>query len=79
VPRATEGAALGAALLGAKAAGILKSFADVDSVARGTARPERTYEPRPEHARRYTERFAVYREVYPRTRDLSHAIFALAR
>jgi len=68
----TEGAALGAALLGARAAGIVKSLEDVESIIRRSVKVERTIEPRPEHARLYDERFEVYRDLYPATKSLSH-------
>lgn len=74
----SEGAALGAALLGAKAAGILPSVDAIHEVAGRSARVERVLEPRPEAARQYDERFAIYRELYPGTREISHRIFALA-
>ncbi len=73
----TEGAALGSALLGAKASGAVGSMADVEAIVQSAARVERIIEPRPEHARRYDERFAIYRDLYPETRELSHRIFAL--
>ena len=73
----SEGAALGSALLGAKASGAVGSMADVEAIVQSAARVERIIEPRPEHARRYDERFAIYRDLYPQTRELSHRIFAL--
>jgi len=73
----TEGAALGAALLGGRAAGLYASDAEAEEVASRAARIERVFEPRPDHARAYGERFAIYREVYLATRDLTHRIFAL--
>jgi xylulokinase len=73
----TEGAALGAALMGARAAGIAGTDAALEEIVRRAASVEATLDPRPEHARAYDERFAVYRDLYPRTRDLSHALFEL--
>ncbi len=73
----TEGAALGAALMGAKASGAIRSMAAVEEIVKNAARIERVIEPRPDHARRYDERFAIYRDLYPQTRDLSHRLFAL--
>jgi xylulokinase len=73
----TEGAALGAALLGAKAAGIVKSLGDMEEILRGSVRVERVIEPRPEHVERYTERFLIYKDLYPQTKELSHRIFGL--
>lgn len=77
VTTVTEGAALGTALLGAKAAGIVKSDAEIEEILRRSARVERVIEPRAEQVKRYDEWFAVYRDVYATTRDLSHRIFAL--
>lgn len=73
----TEGAALGAALLGGRAAGIYSSDAQAEEVAARAARVERVYEPSPARSRAYGERFAIYRELYPATRDLTHRIFEL--
>ena len=38
----------------------------------------RTFEPDPKRAAQYAERFAIYRDLYPNTRDLSHRLAALA-
>lgn len=73
----TEGAALGAALLGAKAAGIVKSLSEMEEIVRRSARIDRVIEPRPEHVKRYSERFAIYKDLYPATKELSHRIFGL--
>ncbi|MGQ9589843.1 MAG: FGGY-family carbohydrate kinase [Planctomycetota bacterium] len=79
VTTVTEGAALGAALMGAKAAGIAPTVGAVEEIARRAARVERVLEPRPAHARLYAERFEVYRGLYPATREISHRLFELAR
>jgi xylulokinase len=79
VTSVTEGAALGAALLGARAAGVLSSDDDMDEIIRRSARVERVFEPRPDAARRYAEGLAIYKDIYPATKDLSHRIFGLAR
>ena len=73
----TEGAALGAALLGARAAGIVKSLGEMEEIISRSTRAERVIEPRPEHVKRYTERFAIYRDLYPQTKEISHRIFEL--
>jgi xylulokinase len=73
----TEGAALGAALMGARAAGIFPTDADAEAVAARAAKVERVFEPRPAHARAYGERFAIYRDLYPATRDITHRLFDL--
>jgi len=75
----TEGASLGAALLGAQAAGVVKSLADVDDIVRRSARIERVIEPRLDPRRQYDDRFAVYKDLYPQTKELSHRIFALGQ
>lgn len=77
VTMVTEGAALGAALLGGKAAGVIGSLEDVDDIIRRSARIEHVLEPRLDHTRAYDERFALYRELYPRTKDLSHSLFTM--
>lgn len=77
VTTVTEGAALGVALLGARAAGILQSDNEMDAIVASHSHQDRVFEPRPHHAKRYDERFAIYREIYARTKDLSHRIFAL--
>ena len=73
----SEAAARGVALLGARAAGIVSSNEQVEQIAANQARVERLFEPRPTHARAYRERFAIYRDLYPRTREMTHRIFAL--
>ncbi len=73
----TEGAALGAALLGAKAAGVVKSMADVEAIVRRSARVERVIEPKRNREQAYEERFGIYRDIYPATREVSHRMFPL--
>ena len=74
-----EVAGLGAALMGARAAGLVQSDAEQTEIIERASRVVRTLEPRAEYAARYRERFAIYREVYPTTRDLSHRLFDLSR
>jgi xylulokinase len=62
VPRVTEAACLGAALLAGTAAGI---YPDLRKAVSRTVQISRTLEPDPESARLYEERFQLYREVYP--------------
>ena len=73
----TEGAALGAALVGARGAGIVASEEEMAEIITRAAPVAEVLEPRPEHAERYAERFEIYREVYPATRDLTHRVFRL--
>ncbi len=79
VTTVTEGAALGAALMGAKAAGLAPTAESVHEIAARAARVERTLSPRPEHARGYGERFRIYESLYAATRDISHKLFDLSR
>jgi xylulokinase len=60
-----EGAAYGAALLGAVAAG---EFADVDEAVRVCVRVRDTVEPDPEWRAAYEERYPRFRELYPALR-----------
>jgi xylulokinase len=71
----TEAAALGVALLGARAAGLIES---VSEAAGRFARTGRTFEPDAGRAAVYNERLSIYRDLYPATRAISHRIAALA-
>ncbi len=73
----TEGAAFGAALLGAKAAGVVRSLSEIEQIVQDSARVECVLEPRLDRTRKYDERFKIYKDLYPRTKDLSHRVFAL--
>jgi xylulokinase len=65
----TEAGCLGVALLAGVAVG---EYASLGEGVSATVRPRRTFEPDRERARRYEERFALYRELYPLPRDLAH-------
>jgi xylulokinase len=73
----TEGASLGVALLGAHAAGLMTA-AQLAECIRAAAKEGRTFEPDARRARSYAERFAIYRDLYPSTRALTHRLFGLA-
>ncbi len=73
----TEGAAWGAALLGARGAGIFKSAGEVEAQVRKSIKEGRVFTPESEQAERYRQRFTIYRDLYPATRDLSHRLFVL--
>lgn len=77
VTSVTEGAALGVALLGARAAGILGSDSEMEEIIGRNASEDQVLEPRAAHARRYDELFAIYRDLYQTTRGLSHRLFEL--
>ncbi len=71
----TEAAALGVALLGARAAGRIESALDA---AKQFARTGRRFEPHAERSSVYNERLGIYRELYPATRSIMHRIGDLA-
>jgi len=73
---ATEGASFGAALLGAKAAGLVD---DPEAAAARRAKPERVYEPDPAENAAYRKRFALYRKLYEANRDVLHELDRLAK
>jgi xylulokinase len=70
-PRITEAAGWGAALLAGLAAG---RFTNVAQAADDCVHLERRFEPNPARAARYSERFALYREVYPALKEILHRL-----
>jgi xylulokinase len=62
-----EASLLGAAILAATGAG---AQPDLESAVAGMVRVVERIDPRPEHAETYDRRFAVYRSLYPRLRDV---------
>ena len=68
-PRITEAASWGAALLAGVGAG---HFASAAEAAEETVHLDRRFEPDPERAARYEERYALYREVYPALKSIHH-------
>ncbi|GAG41151.1 unnamed protein product, partial [marine sediment metagenome] len=69
VPRITEAASWGAALLAGIGAGI---FAGAAEAAEEMVHLDRRFVPDPARAARYEERYALYREVYPALRSIHH-------
>jgi xylulokinase len=67
LPRQTIGACLGDALLAAIGIGLATETAPWNPIAT-------TIEPRPEPATAYERYYALYRELYPNTRDIAHAL-----
>lgn len=65
----------GAALLAAVGAGV---FGSVREAAEACVRVQSVVEPDPDHARRYDEAYAVYRQLYPALRPVFPAIARLA-
>ncbi|MCX7680875.1 MAG: FGGY-family carbohydrate kinase [Anaerolineae bacterium] len=71
VPRVTEAALLGAAILAAVGAGVLP---DVVAGAERMVRIGEVLEPHPEQHRRYEELYAVYRRLYPDLKEAFHQL-----
>lgn len=69
VPRITEAACWGAALLAGAGAG---HFASVAKAAEETLQLRRRVEPDPERQARYEARYALYQEVYPAVKSIHH-------
>ena len=70
VPVVKESTALGAALYAGIGAGMYRDLADV---AGSLQRTERTFEPGAQVRHTYDERYAAWRELYPRILDLSES------
>lgn len=71
VPRVTDAACWGAALLAGYGAGC---FEDLAAAASAAVHLERRYEPDPARADRYRERYELYCEIYPTLRELLHCV-----
>jgi xylulokinase len=71
VPKVTEAAAWGAALLAGAGAGL---FQDVKSGALESVVLTRQFDPDPARALRYAERFSLYRKLYPAVRGLQRQL-----
>jgi xylulokinase len=74
-----EAASLGAAVLGARAAGILPSDEAAYELIARRAGVRDVIEPRSRHAALYAERYAIYKDLYPTTKEISHRLFALSQ
>jgi xylulokinase len=71
VPRVTEAACLGAALLAGVGAGIYESL---DQAVAQTVRLDRRVDPHPASADAYDARYQLYRQLYPALRALNHQL-----
>jgi len=69
VPRVTEAACLGAAMLACVAAG---DYPDVATAAERAVRFDRTIEPNPESAAAYDRRYETYKSLYPALKPIHH-------
>jgi xylulokinase len=70
LPEQTIGAAYGNALLAGIGAGVVDPDTDWTSIAE-------TVEPNPENRELYDELYALYKDLYPATRDTVHALSAV--
>jgi xylulokinase len=70
----TEGAAFGAALLAGVGTGV---WADVDTACQATVKQTGRTTPAAETSTRYEQGYALYRELYPALKDLSHKLSVL--
>jgi len=71
---ASEAAALGVAMLGAKAAGLID---DLGHMAKQVVTIEKVVEPNAKRHEAYKHLFAIYQDLYPAIRDLNHRLAAL--
>ncbi|MEW6238703.1 MAG: FGGY-family carbohydrate kinase [Candidatus Omnitrophota bacterium] len=69
VPSVSEAGCLGCAILAGSATGV---YSSVKEAAQQLARTGKTFEPQPENAKLYNERFEWYKEIYPRLKDIFH-------
>ncbi|MFC2031348.1 FGGY-family carbohydrate kinase [Chloroflexota bacterium] len=76
VPRVREAALLGAAVLAGVGAGRLP---DITEGANQMVRVDGILDPDPDHHRLYTERFDVYKRLYPDLRDAFHQLSEITR
>ncbi len=76
VPGIEESTPLGAAILAGIGVGLYKDEQDAfDQV----YKPGRTFEPDSELCKRYSEWYAIYKELYPATKPISHRLFEAFR
>ena len=73
VPRVTEAACLGAALLAGVGAGV---YPDLASAVEGAVHPGATVTPTPASSAAYEARYALYRQIYPAIKPLQDALVA---
>jgi len=71
VPKVTEAACLGAALLAGVGAGV---YVDAETAVNAAVQWQSRIEPKDESVARYDCRYALYREVYPLLADLQHRL-----
>jgi len=69
VPKVTEAACLGAALLAGTAAGV---YTDLTSAVEQVVEVSRTVSPNPRSVSAYDQRYQLYQQIYPLLRHLNH-------
>jgi len=67
----TEATSLGTAILAGVALG---EYSSVEETTDGLVRVKETFEPDPKLHEVYTERFELYKEIYPRLKDILHEV-----
>jgi xylulokinase len=72
VPEVEEATPLGAAILAGIGVGLYK---DEQDAFERVYKPGKTYEPNSELATRYAEWFAIYKQLYPTLKSVSHQLF----
>ena len=75
VPAVEEASPLGAAILAGIGVGL---YQDEHDAFRRVYRPGKTYQPDSKLAPRYAQWFAIYRQLYPALKDVSHQLFEAA-
>ena len=71
VPRVTEAACWGAALLAGAGVGCFESIA---GAAEQSVVLSATYQPDPDRQQKYAELFVLYKKLYPAIKDISHRL-----
>jgi xylulokinase len=71
VPAVSEAGCLGCAILAGSATGV---YGSIKEAAGSIAKIVRTYDPIEKNHRIYNEKFALYKEMYPRMKDVFHQL-----
>ena len=68
---ASEGTALGTAMLAGVACG---AYPSTEAAVERLVKIKETFDPDPERARIYDERFGIYRDLYPSLKTINHRL-----
>jgi len=74
LPRITEAASWGAAVLAGVGAGV---FREASLAVEAALHIEQVYEPEPSRQQVYQERYLLYRELYPALKSIHHRLTGL--